>query len=189
MKIKSFTAIVATCTILCHWDAFGCGGGVFMKEIQLTQGYVALIDDIDYELVSAYKWYAAVYKRKSTSHLYVKPQSNVVIDGKRKTILMHHVIAGNNHTDHADGNPLNNQRSNLRACSNAQNQHNKIGWSKSGYKGVGIHLCGLWQAYINVNGKQKYVGLFKTKEDAAMAYNEAATRYFGKFAKLNIISP
>ena len=56
IKSKSSIVVVATCTFLCYWTAFGYDGGVFMKEIQLTQGYVTQVDDADYEGLNQWKW-------------------------------------------------------------------------------------------------------------------------------------
>jgi len=44
-----------------------------------------------------------------------------------------------------------------------------------------------WESGIRINGKNIYLGLFETPEQAAMAYNDAATKYFGEFAHHNII--
>ncbi len=56
----------------------------------------------------------------------------------------------------------------------------------SGYKGVSKHHK-KWRAYIVLKEKQIHIGLYRTKEDAALAYNEAALKYFGQFANLNVI--
>jgi hypothetical protein len=92
--------------------------------------------------------------------------------------------------DHIDGNPLNNQNENLRLCTNAENCRNTKIYKNntSGYKGVqSIGKQGKWFAIINCNRKQKYIGTFETKEEAAMAYNEYAKKLHGEFARLNVI--
>lgn len=92
------------------------------------------------------------------------------------------------HTDHKDGNGLNNQRRNLRSATHAQNLYNR-GCNKnnhSGYKGVcwdrHVHK---WRVYIREKGNLHYLGLFTNKIKAAKHYDKMALRYFGKFAKLN----
>lgn len=92
--------------------------------------------------------------------------------------------------DHIDGNRLNNRRYNLRTCDNHGNCRNR-GKSKnnqSGYKGVFLRKkTGTWICSITKNRKKVFLGDFKTKEEAALAYNEAAIRLHGEFAKLNEI--
>ena len=92
--------------------------------------------------------------------------------------------------DHKDYNGLNNQRFNLRNCTHRQNQINKIVISLAPYRGVSWVLKRKkWKikARIKVNGRNIHLGYFKTEEAAALAYNEAAIKYFGEFAVLNII--
>lgn len=87
--------------------------------------------------------------------------------------------------DHADRNPLNNTLENLRICTKVENSINtKLRSDNSvGFKGVSFHKgAGKYRAYINVNGKQKSLGLFEKAEDAAERYIEAARELFGEFA-------
>ena len=88
--------------------------------------------------------------------------------------------------DHIDGNKLNNHRCNLRFCTPAQNMQNmRTPRSNStGFKGVSP-VGSQFMAYVYENNKQIYLGRFDTREDAAQAYNEAATEHFGEFARLN----
>jgi len=86
--------------------------------------------------------------------------------------------------DHIDGNGLNNRRDNLRIATNTQNQHNRE--AKHQYKGVDyLPEKNKWMARITVEGKQLYIGIFDTPEQAAEAYNKRAIHHFGEFAKLN----
>jgi hypothetical protein len=79
--------------------------------------------------------------------------------------------------DHIDGNGLNNKLDNLRAVTRTENcknlripKHNT-----SGYPGVSWHKRRQkWRADININGKQKHLGLFENIDDAAEAYQAAA---------------
>ena len=96
--------------------------------------------------------------------------------------------------DHKDNNPLNNIRSNLRICTQKQNcKSQKIPKNNtSGYKGVSFdtwsfkkNLKRCWIARIKVERKNINLGRFLTKEQAAVQYNKAAIKHFGKFAKLN----
>ena len=90
------------------------------------------------------------------------------------------------HVDHINGNVLDNRLSNLRICTPSQNQANsKLPKNNtSGYKGVSKNGDG-WKAKIRVDYAYYYLGTFLTKEEAARAYNAAAIKYFGEFARLN----
>jgi len=93
-------------------------------------------------------------------------------------------------TDHIDMNGLNNQRKNLRVATKGQNEANQIKYrnNTSGFKGVSWHKgTEKWEAKIMVNSQSKYLGLFNSRIDAAHAYNDAAIKYHGDFARLNII--
>ena len=86
--------------------------------------------------------------------------------------------------DHIDGNPLNNCLSNLRWCTHAENMRNKKKYrnNTSDHKGVTFNKeKRKWRARIYVNGKEKFLGYFHTKEEAAAAYEAAAKREFGEF--------
>jgi hypothetical protein len=86
--------------------------------------------------------------------------------------------------DHIDGNPLNNQRNNLRICTHHQNCLNNRGCGKNRYKGV-YKIKNTIYSRIQYNGIDRYLGSFKTEEEAAMAYDKEALVLFGEFANLN----
>lgn len=156
-----------------------------MKTIPLTQGFSAIIDDEDFELVSKHKWHV---HHSGKNHYAV---ANVTLpDGRRTTIQMHALILGNpgSITDHKDGDGLKNTRSNLRPCTHQQNIFNQgvqAHVSKtSRYKGV--HLFEKkWLARIMINKKMNHLGSFENESDAARAYDRAAKELFGEFARLN----
>ena len=160
-------------------------------EINLTQGKVALIDEADFELVSGYTWHAK--KNKNTFYA----QTNVPREGGgQRRILMHRLLLGlidpTIKTDHRDRNGLNNTRSNLRACTNAENMRNTGAQANntSGYKGVSWHKqSGKWAAYIKANWKRKHLGLFTTPEAAHAAYCKAALELHGEFANFGTPPP
>jgi hypothetical protein len=92
--------------------------------------------------------------------------------------------------DHKNGNGLDNQFSNLRAATKAQNQMNSR--STRGYKGVRFSKRhgspGRWEARIGIGGRYQHLGTFDTAEEAAVAYNAKAVELFGEFARLNEVA-
>lgn len=112
------------------------------------------------------------------------------VEGRR--VLLHRVLLGIDGTfaltDHRNMVRLDNRRQNLRVATRAQN-----GWNRpkrrdnvSGYKGV--YRCtttNLWRAEIAANKKRHKLGRFAFPEDAAKAYDAAALRLHGEFARLN----
>lgn len=157
-----------------------------MKQIPLTQGFFALVDDEDFDELNKYNW--SVAKKKDTNYAIRSDLST----GKKKTVSMARIILGisdkNIFVDHADGNGLNNQKSNLRACTPSQNSQNKKKDHNSLSKFKGVHPntknC-RFRATIRINGTIKNLGVYKTEKDAAIAYDKAAKKHFGEFARLN----
>lgn len=162
--------------------------GLKMKEIVLTQGKVAMVDDEDYEYLNQFKWCAA--NNGGTFYAIRK----ACYDGKWITERMHRVlfdIPPGKEIDHIDHNGLNNQRGNLRIVTRQQNKFNARAWGQSKYLGVSIYNDNgrkYIAANIWINGKKKYLGFFPTEEAAALAYNEAAIGFQGEYANLNKIT-
>lgn len=156
-----------------------------MKKIPLTRGMVALVDDEDYEELMQWEWRCASAK---CLHYAVRGKR---IKGKYVQIQMHQVILNTPYgydTDHINGNGLDNRKGNLRVATHLQNCHNTRIHSDntSGYKGVTWDKSvKKWKAQIGVNNKNRYLGIFNDRLEAAKAYNEAAKKYYGKFAHLN----
>lgn len=158
-----------------------------MKEIVLSNGMVALVDDADYETLKEFNWH---YKpSRHTGYAYMNTKK---ADGKKTTKKMHTVIMNTPagfQIDHRDRNGLNNQRDNLRVATYKQNQANigkQTRSTASRFKGVSWDSHrGKWNAHIKVDQVMKNLGRFEKEEDAARAYNDAASAAFGEFASLN----
>ena len=152
-----------------------------MKEIPLSRGLVAMVDDEDFELVASYgKWYA----HRDDTTFYARKNFNR--GGVWSSVRMHGVITGLSYVDHINGNGLDNRRSNLRAATDSQNAMNRGMRSDntSGFKGV-TQKRSKWHASLQVNGKRRHLGDFATRIEAARAYDAAALIYFGEFARPN----
>jgi hypothetical protein len=155
------------------------------KQIPLTQGLFATVDNDMYDYLMQWKWQAI--KRGKLFHA-IRTERKLF---SKKTIYMHRVIMNTPDgmdVDHIDGNGLNNTRANLRNCTRAQNSRNsgKQSNNNSGYVGVTWHRHHQrWVANIGINGKRVCLGYFVEIEDAARAYDQAAKEYFGEFANTN----
>ena len=153
----------------------------------LTQGKEALVDDDDYEMLMEHKW--SINFNKNNGKHYAK--RNCQTKGARKIIRMHREIMNapkRKQVDHINGNTLDNRKENLRLCTNQQNQWNskRNKNNTSGYKGVSYRKKHkVYRATINYNDKQIYLGTYKTKEQAALAYNKKAIELYGEYAYLN----
>lgn len=156
-----------------------------MKEIQLTQGQVALVDDWNYEDVNQWKWYA-MWDKHTKSFYAMRHTSK---SSGAKPVLMHSYIAKTPKgmkTDHINHKTLDNQEANLRVCTNSQNlmSRGKQSNNTSGYKGVSNNR-GKWRAQIRTNGKVKFLGYWDTPEDAAIAYDVASRLIHGEYGFQN----
>jgi hypothetical protein len=169
-----------------------------MKQIRLGKNKFSLVDDEDYERLNQHKWYA--HKENKMSYYAVR-QTSRALGAKRFQIRMHREVLGIGQSDkricdHINGDTLDNRRCNLRLATFAQNMFNtakrtRIATSK--YKGVSwsIQTCngnGKWRAQIRYNKRFIHVGMFVNEIEAAKAYDKAAKKYFGEFARLNNVA-
>jgi len=149
------------------------------KEIPLTRGKTAKVDDEDYEMLAEHTW-----------HLNGGYAANAKL-GRMHRVLMQ--APKGLMVDHVNGDTLDNRRVNLRVCSNSQNQANRRrARGASQFKGVTWQKRpsgrGFWKAQLVVRGDVLYLGAFNTDVDAAAAYNVAAQKHFGDYAHLNDLS-
>jgi len=151
-----------------------------MKKIPLTKGQVALVDDSDYAALSKHKW--------SSSKGYAVRCIWNHTPGHCKIVRMHRAILkapDGVQVDHIDGNKSNNQRSNLRLCTGAQNHQNvkRSARNTSGFKGVHFHKgAKKWRAQIVANKKRFHLGYFSTAKAAKKAWNAASLELHKEFS-------
>ena len=152
-------------------------------KIPLTKGLFAIVDEEDYENLSRYQWYVLGHKNKEYAARYV---------GNNKHLRMHRILLNapdGIEVDHINGNRLDNRKCNLRLATRAENGRNRGKFkckTHSKYKGVTYHTRDKrWQGTIIINRRHIHLGYFDTEQEAALAYNDAALKFHGKFAKLN----
>lgn len=135
----------------------------------------------DLPIIEKYTWHMSFYGYVATRFT------------DYSSLFLHRLLlnpAKNLDVDHINLDRLDNRRENLRLCSRSQNKMNVIRRkdNKCGFKGVcwnSINRNYVVQITPNGDGKRKHVGVFSTKIEAAIAYNKAARKYFGKFARYN----
>lgn len=149
---------------------------------KLNDGTKVEIDEIDLPLLEKYSW------QSNDGYIFRSEQINRV----RKRYYLHREILNapsDMLVDHKDGNPRNNKRSNIRLCTQKENNQNRrkpITGKLSSYKGVKPRL-GKYEASIGRGKSYQYLGTFESEEEAAIAYNDKAVELFGEFANLNDI--
>lgn len=162
---------------------------VFYKR----QAMECLISTEDYPKVEPYHWCTHTAPKRRKKKFYVVAAIRKA-DCTWTTLCIHRLLMlGVKEVDHKNGDGLDNRRENLRAATDSQNSANAgkcACASTSRFKGVSWGKDrGKWRAYIEMNGRQKFLGYFHDELDAARAYNEAALEAFGEFARVNVLPP
>lgn len=151
-----------------------------MALLQLTKGYVALIDDADLEILGPWKWTALV-TGQNIKRVYAYRREWP----SRRSIFLHRVITGvlpGLDVDHINGDTLDNRRENLRIATRSQNlANNRRVAGATGYRGVTMDNRD-GRFYVQRGKFRKHC---LTAEEAARAYDAQAFKDFGEFAKLN----
>lgn len=156
-------------------------------DIILTRGYRAIVDAADLPIVMQHSWSAAKARNEIRASTLI-----TLSDGRRRKTSMERLLTNAPKglcADHINGNTLDNRRSNLRIATFAGNSQNRgsLG-SSSGYKGVSFFKQNQkFAAKIGAHGKRYFLGYYTDPKDAARAYNEAALRLHGEYARLNEI--
>jgi hypothetical protein len=157
------------------------------KEIPLTQGKVAIVDDEDFDRLSQFKWSA--WRTGSTWRAVRRLESGVSSKGNRmsKFQIMYHDIVGKARegmvVDHINHNALDNRRENLRFAERGQNNMNRRGTNPFGVKGVYKHKRGKsFFVQVKARGVLHRRGGLKTLEEAIKVSHELAKELHGEFA-------
>jgi hypothetical protein len=161
-----------------------------IRLIPLTLGLNAIVDASDYEWLMQWNWSATCNKDKE---IYYATRGNTKGCFPRNIYMhrqiMREIMNGVEYpeTDHENRNSLDNRRKNLRPCTHSQNQsnHSLSRRNTSGFKGVSWGKANnKWQAQTSIEGQQRHLGYFSTKEEAFAAYCEFTKAHKGEFAHL-----
>lgn len=145
-------------------------------RVPLTRGKYAIIDLSDVETVKAYQWY---FDGKYAS-------TNLP---NRTKLRLHKLLTDVDDgmvVDHISMDKLDNRRANLRECKPSDNNHNRSTTNPHGLRGITWNKRKQkWAAQISIGDKNKGLGYYLTKEDAALAYDKIASELYGEHARLN----
>jgi hypothetical protein len=163
-----------------------------MKLIPLTQGQSAMVDDEDFEKLNNFNWHAQITTGTTDKFYAIRNLLNHeegYIKDKRIKVKMHRVILNikdpNIFVDHKDRNTLNNQKHNIRTCTQSQNLRNVSPRGVSKYMGVHPYRK-KWRASIRVKkGEVVQLGVYNYEEEAARAYDAAILKHDPEFGHIN----
>jgi len=175
---------------ICAWPVMvyrKCKYGYSFRRINLGEGEWTTVDTEDYYKFGKHRWYL----KGSNGKFYAAREFKV--DSERTTTLRLHREIMNAPAglvvDHKNGISLENRRANLRLATHAQNMYNKAKTkSKTSSRFIGVcfvKAVNKWEAKIYYQGKKIWLGYFDNEIDAAKAYDAAARKYHGEFARLN----
>jgi len=159
--------------------------GYEFRRIDLGNGRWTILDSEDYYRLGEFKWTIGGHGKKFYA-------VRIVIAGDEiKTIRMNREIMNAPEglvVDHRNGDSLDNRRENLRLATQAENMQNRRKRKNTTSRYIGVWFAkekGKWESRIRQDGKKIYLGSFDNEADAAKAYDEAAKRCRGEFARLN----
>jgi hypothetical protein len=161
--------------------------GYSFRKIDLGEGKWTILDQEDYYRLNQFKWYV-----NGNGFKFYAFRNIIIGPGRTRMLSMHRDIMNSPKgllVDHKNHDSLDNRRQNLRLATHSQNTCNKqskrTGCS-SKFRGVSYDKKrGYWNTQVVCEGKMVFFGRFKNEFDAAKAYDEAAKKHHGEFARLN----
>jgi hypothetical protein len=188
MKTKLTITIPVWLDKICVWPVVAYRRrkyGYDFRRISLGEGKFTIVDPADYYRFNIFNW----CPRDQGSNIYaVRP---ICTPDRITFVSLHREIMGNPKglvVDHRNCVGLDNRRDNLRTATQSQNTCNcrKRANTTSRFMGVYFNKAkGLWASSIKSHGKRIWLGYFKSEVEAARAYDRAAIKYHGEFARLN----
>ncbi|MGA2322269.1 MAG: AP2 domain-containing protein [Sedimentisphaerales bacterium] len=180
IKVPNWLDFIFTCPLLAYRLL---RFGYTFRRIYLGEGEFAILDPQDYYRLCNFKWF--LKGRYALRSFKIAPDKTKMISIHREIMNAPDGLL----VDHKNGDGLDNRRSNLRLATHSQNQCNKPKIkTKVTSQYVGVHFDkrrSQWAANIRNNGKTIWLGRFDTEIDAAKAYDQAAKKHHGEFARLN----
>jgi hypothetical protein len=182
ISIPVWLDFIFTCPLLA-WRLLRCG--YTYRRIYLSESKWTFVDVKDYYWLNSYKW--IVYGNKNN---FYAVRNSIVAPNETRPVYMHRLIMNppkGLFVDHRNCDSLDNRRSNLRFATPSQNMQNrrKKKNTTSHYRGVWLLKNGKYESQITHKGKRIHLGWFDSEIAAARAYDEAAQKYHGEFARLN----
>jgi len=175
---------------ICVWPVMQCRRwkyGYSFRKIAIGEGEFTIVDQQVYYQLGHFKWSVC----GDDKNIYAARILRKTQFGRIMTSFLHREIMNDPEgffVDHRNGNGLDNRRDNLRLATRSQNSANKRKRKNTSSRFIGVHLdkpSGRWYATIKKNEKRHWIGSFVNEIDAAHAYDAAAIKYHGEFAKLN----
>jgi hypothetical protein len=171
-----------------------------MKLVPLSRGMFATVDDEDFEWASQFRWCAS--KGRGDSFYAVRQVwrlrkcgtlGNTTRQMQRDLLDPDWSLPPAVKADHWDGNTLNNQRHNLRLSSDSESNANRDGFSQAEHGFKGVDYVPKWRkrnpyvSRVRYQGRLYYGRPQADAKSAAREYNRLALKFFGEFARLNVI--
>jgi hypothetical protein len=162
--------------------------GYTFRRIYIGEGLYTIVDpDIYYDLIR-FNWNVC---GNNDGSIYVARVIKEKRCGRLKTVYMHREIMNAPKgllVDHKNGVKLDNRIDNLRLATHSQNMINRPKRKNTASKYAGLwrdNQRNQWCVRLTVNKKKIWLGRFNDEIEAARAYDQAARKYHGEFARLN----